>query len=92
MAHRYRPPEHVSEVFLSTGPRRANSAGEIVLATNAPSSDHDQLKAAGCRLVGEEKAKVATARSHAKGGKKSSGKSKAVPAAKPASEQPASED
>jgi hypothetical protein len=76
MSHRYQTPEHTSEIFTSTGPKRADKSGIITLAADAPASDHAELRRAGCEAIGGE-AKSASKPSSSKGpAKKSSGKSK----------------
>lgn len=63
MAHRFQAPKHTTEVFTSTGPKRADKHGIIELAADAPRSDHDQLRQAGCKLVAEEAAAEAAPKS-----------------------------
>lgn len=50
--HRYRAPKHTTGVFLSTsGELRVRADGHVHLADDAPSHDHDALRAAGFVLA-----------------------------------------
>jgi hypothetical protein len=52
MAHKFQAPKHVSGVFTSTGEHRADEKGVISLPADAPASDHNELRSAGCVLIG----------------------------------------
>jgi hypothetical protein len=91
--HRYLAPENTTGVFVSTsGELRVRADGHVHLADDAPSHDHDALRAAGFVLAAASAPKAkpdSAAKPKAKRGSSKKGSAAKKPAAAPAAPAPA---